>query len=302
MFKTKKFKGFTLTEIFVAMIVISIIGTICISFFRNRNNHAREYMYYSTYQNLVKLVDTVLFEENNNFTQSGVCNGHSCTQLRLNNLCAAFRSMLNHRFGNNDHCSGKIANGVEFIAAPEYSAANNNTHIKFNDSNGANPLECSTTSSTAITSRYASTTGTQGCLFWVDLDGQEKGANRPFFDVMPFFITSSGIVIPEWGQVTGVRGYNGPEFDAGGNPGLINFDVVYTDANSNKLLILTPDDDHPNDAGRGVSFAQAACLAGYIDGSYCNIGTSGAKINRSARCTDFADCRVRLVKKLKGKM
>lgn len=306
MFEKKKFKAFTLTEVFVAMIVIAIIGTICISFLKNRNDHSREYMYYSTYQNLVKLVDTIILEENNNFTQTGSCNGHSCVLLRMNNLCTAARVLLNHRFGNNTHCAGRIANGIQFIAAPTYSTENNNTHINFNDTNASNPLECSnaTTNVAKATARYSPTTGIQGCLFWVDIDGQDKGPNRPFYDVMPFYISSTGMVIPEWGQVTGVRGYNGLEFDAGGNPSLMTFDVVYTDADSNKLLILTPDDTHPNDQGRGVSFARAACLAGYVSGTYCNVGDGGAAITRSARCTDFADCRVRLVKKLKikGKM
>jgi hypothetical protein len=130
-----------------------------------------------------------------------------------------------------------------------------------------------------------------GQLLWVDLDGRNNGEDILFYDIMPFFITLNGKVIPEWGQVTGLRGYNGGAHDAGGNATLMSFDVVYTDGNSNKLLIV------PN--GRGVSFAQAACMAGYVSGTYCNIGEDNAAISVASQCTNTADCRVRLVKKLK---
>jgi len=291
MFKDRKLKSFTLTEIFVAIIIISIIATICISFMKNRKDYSREYMYYSTYQNLKKVVDTILYEENPAYTEMGMCNGHTCIGIEAGGsaLCAAIREKLNHNFGES-HCIGKLANGVEFIPAPEYSSANGNDYLDFDDDNSENPLECDysgTVNPQGI--RYGN--GARGCLFWVDIDGQGNGEDKLFYDIMPFYINTNGLLIPEWGEVSGVRGYDGREYDAGANSELMSFDVVYTDGNSNKLLIL--------EGGRSVSFARAACLSGYVSGTYCNIDDT--TVEKSEICTDTADCRIRLVKKLKGR-
>ena len=103
-----------------------------------------------------------------------------------------------------------------------------------------------------------------------------------------------GKVIPLYGKVEGVRGYESDDYDAAGNSALISFDVVYTETESNKLKIIS--------AGHAVSFPVAACLAGYISGDYCeNFTPSGypSGVSKSGACTAEADCRIRLVKKLK---
>lgn len=269
MLKNKVFKSFTLAEVFVAMVVIATIGSVCIAFLKNRHNYSREYMYYSTYMNLVKVVDTILDEGNSNYTELGTCDGHKCMKFKSDaDLCTALRGKLNHNFGASG-CVGKLANGIEFInnSGTYTTVLNNLTTIGKLDSKKSYTLV-------------------------VDVDGQGNNTKDTlFYDIMPFYITEDGKVIPEWGEASGLRGYNGGSYDAGGNASLMSFDVVYTSGNDNKLLIL--------DNGRNVSFAQAACLAGYVSGSYCNIGTDGATVDKSNTCTGTTDCRIRLVKKLK---
>lgn len=282
-------KSFTLSEVFVAMIVIAIVGSVCIAFLKNRNDYTREYMYYSTYNNLVKVMDTVMdgpydntdgaiTETNPIYIYLTTCNGIKCMKLKSSaNLCDIFKDKLNFASYTGDsgeaNCYGKLANGIQFIPGI------------------GGYYYTSLTSTNAYTSKFGMGDDKDAYMLVVDIDGTENGKNLPFYDQMPFYITRTGKVIPEWGAITGFRGYAANEYDGAANATLMSFDVVYNNGNSNKLAILN--------GGRSVSFPVAACLAGYISGGYCNVGNNGSKIGKSSTCDASADCRVRLVKKMK---
>ena len=284
-------KAFTLSEVFIAMVVIAIVGTVCISFLKNRNDYSREYMYYSTYQNLVKVMDTIMdgpydtVETLNDTYPNPIwltsCNGAICMKLKTPNdnmnLCTLLKDKLNFAsFTDEVKCEGKLANGIEFIH--NVTGTVNNSQTTFTNSS------YSTSSFDDVSARI----GEDAYTIVVDIDGTGNGKDQAFYDIMPFYITQTGKVIPLWGAVAAFRGYKANTYDAAANPALMSFDVVYNYGGSNILKILS--------GGKSVSFPVAACLAGYVAGSYCTLGS----YSKCKECGESsADCRVRLVKKLK---
>ena len=92
-------KAFTLSEVFVAMVVIAIVGSVCIALLKNRNDYSREYMYYSTYLNLVKVMDTIMDGEydyvnvlNDTYNKpiwSTTCDTGKCIKLKYKDASSA---------------------------------------------------------------------------------------------------------------------------------------------------------------------------------------------------------------------
>ena len=271
--KFKQHRAFTLSEVFVAIVVIAIVGSVCIAFLKNRNDYTREYMYYSVYQNLVKAVDTIMEDPGEVYTQLSTCNtNQNCMKLKNNaNLCEALKDKLNFITVGTNCTTGQLLNGAEFIANKDGYTTNLASATNIDD----------------IEER--------AYTLVVDIDGQGANTkNTLFYDIMPFYITDTGKVIPLYSQspITTVRGYNGTDtpHDAAGNAALMSFDVVYTDNDTNRLKVITN--------GHSLPFPEAACLAGYVSGSYCTTFDSTLTSHDSV-CTFDADCRIRLIKKLK---
>jgi len=278
-------KAFTLAEIFIAMVVLSVLVSVSIAFFRNQKDYEREYLYYTAYNNLVTVVDSALANDAylTSRTELGTCNGNSrCRLFRSasGTLCNVFNDYFNTTAHN---CSAVATTDTD------------GTHPAVTLTNGMQ-ISFLTTQASANNALFTSeviVTDKNGWIVIVDINGHGKGQDKAYYDKMPFFISRSGKVIPLFGQVNGIRGYEtaAPTLDAGGNNSLLAFDVVYTaSTTSNNLSILN--------GGHGVSFRQAACLSGYLNqaDTYC---TTPVAVTKSATCTTAADCKMRVVKKLK---
>ena len=292
---TKKIKAFTLAEIFVTVIVLSVLVSVCLSFYSlNRKDVEREYFYYSAYQNIVKVVESALSNESyKNSTNTGDivdsnCGNRKCVVFRQGSfgaLCRIFGDYYN--FVGSKECMRSNATPWTDGANPSLTLTNGMQFYFSDQSAGQIPeLFVATEPNVDYT----------GWTFWVDINGYGNGKDKEHYDIMKFYITLSGKVIPAYGSVVGIRGYESSPVDAAGNSSLMSFDVVYTDDESNVLTVL-------NDASRHTDFRTAACTAGYIheDTPYCSAsGTGYSAITKHDTCDNiWAQCQVRLVQKLK---
>ncbi len=303
MFKDLKIsKAFTLAEVFVAMVVLSILVSVCIAFFTNRKDYEREYFYYSAYKNLQNVVDTALLNDKyltgtTPRVEETVCGDKDivCRAFKTDagNLCNIFSDYFN--IVGEPVCSVAVgAPPSSFPADRMAMKLTNGMEIYFETLEIA---QIDTSIDTIASTEF------NGWNIWVDLNGSGHGEDKVYYDIVPFGITLSGKVLPWYGKVEGIRGYEfaPADKDAGGNPSLAAFDVVYTPENSNLLTVASVTEGANIVPLRSVSFWKAACYSGY----YKNSANTRCKDdfgveNLAASCTfDYADCKIRLVKKLK---
>ncbi len=307
-FYRKKRKAFTLAEVFLAMVILSVLVAVCLSFFVKRNDYEREYMYYTAYQNLVNVVDTSLMNdlyikgssprvvETNCGTSSNrtVCRAYNSTATATTGLCSIFKDYFNTV---SDSCS--TTTSTPATAATSQLKLINGMDFYFK------ALQPESVSALQNSSETLESTEYYAYVVWVDVNGHGNGEDTLHYDIFEFYITRSGKVIPVYGTVSGIRGYDyvPASMDAGGNKSLMAFDVRYTKADSNYSWILS-------DSYHAVAFPHAACASGYLTAgtSYCsnfkyNCDSSGntctTGVSKDASCTDAADCKIQLVKKLK---
>ena len=288
-------KAFTLAEVFIAMVILSVLVGVCMSFFSKQKDVEREYFYYSAYQNIAKVVENALSNEAYKVaatprTKVDNCQGRKCVvfQNTIGTLCNVFADYFN---------TVGTVNCGSFTATPWANGSTPSLTL----TNGMQ-FYFSSQAPAQIADLYVATEPAQdfrGWTFWVDINGDGNGYDKENYDIMKFYVTYSGKVIPDYGAVEGIRGY---EFlpvaglDAAGNSSLMAFDVVYTEATSNVLTVL-------NDNTRHTDFRTAACTSGYIHQStpYCAAGTGYNAVTKDAtKCEEpWADCKIRLVQKLK---
>lgn len=292
----KKQSAFTLAEIFIAMVILSVLVSVCLTFFVSRHDYEREYFSYTAYRNIVNVVDSALMNEaylkgTSARTEETTCgtaaNLKKCRAFRTEtSLCEVFKDYFNTV---SDSCSTvtnnpvtattpalKLSNGMEFYFADTttemFSAEDTNTKTLF-----------------AAGMADAENSGTH---FWVDINGHGQGEDKLHYDIFEFYVTRSGKVVPVYGTVSNIRGYEylPANMDGGGNKTLMAFDVVYSPSDSNYQRVVSDD-------LRAVSFPEAACASGYINenAGYCK----QASQMKVAACDDSVDCKIRLVKKLK---
>lgn len=302
----EKFKAFTLAEIFIAMIVLAALVSVCLSFLVNRVDYSREYGYYTAYKNIVNVVTTALHSET--YLSTGVeettcgltANKKRCRAFRsasiTKNLCEIFSDYFNTRSAS---CT------TTFTSAPSATESNSSLVL----TNGMVFYFNKTAPETIADLNVADTleaTETQGYTFWVDVNGHGIGEDKENYDIMKFYVTRSGKVIPAYGTVSGMRGYDFTPAaqDAAGNTSLLTFDVIYVDTTDLNHVTVLEDARH-------VSFPKAACTSGYINinTNYCNsfkdYDSSSSNWTKDLEyatnpCNNaVADCKIRLVKKLK---
>lgn len=310
-----KQKAFTLAEIFIAMVILSVLVSVCLTFFVKRHDYEREYFYYTAYKNIVNVVDAALMNEKYLYTNDTAprteystcgstaglkkCRVFKTGMSATTGLCSIFKDYFNTV---SDSCATtttspaaattsalKITNGMDIYFATVNSAA-----------------------ITALTDATLANAEITGYRLWVDINGHGQGEDKENYDIFEFYITRSGKVVPVYGSVSGIRGYEyiPADMDGGANNELMSFDVIYspeddeTDPPENHYLVI-------GDDFRSVPFPKAACASGYLSSAtpYCtqfkyNCDASGSNctqgVTKAATCTnDYADCKIRLVKKLK---
>lgn len=298
-------KAFTLAEIFITMVVLSVLVSVCLAFFAKRHDYPREYYYYSAYRNMQNVVNSALFKneyvsatnERVVTTECGEtltatkCRAFKDTVTQTTNLCSIFNEYFNTV---SDSCGSTFASVASFSDTPSLKLTNGMTFYF----NGITPATIADLNVGTLEN-----TETNGYTLWVDINGRGNGEDKENYDILKFYITLSGKVIPAYGAVSGIRGYEftPSALDAAGNSSLMAFDVVYKDTTATEQNYLTV-----LDTARAVSFVEAACKSGYVHEStrYCQNGARDAAgtvqaITKDGTCDSAADCKIRLVKKLK---
>ena len=286
----KKTKAFTIAEVFIAMVILSVLVAVCMSYQASPKDVEREYYYYSAYQNIVKIVNSALTNESYKYGATprivnSTCGNKKCVIFNdtNGNLCQIFADYFN---------IVGTASCTTSTASPW--SQNNNVGVALTLTNGMQVYFNNQTAA-LITELIGGTeplANRKGWTIWVDLNGDGNGYDKEHYDIMKFYVTLSGKVVPAYGEVSGIRSYETLTKDAAGNSSLMSFDVVYTEADSNVLTVL-------NDATRHTDFRTAACTSGYIsdDASYCS--SAPAITKDVTKCDEiWAMCNIRLVQKL----
>ncbi len=328
----KRQKAFTLAELFIAMVILSVLVSVSLAFFTQRHDYEREYFYYTAYRNLVNVVDSALFNDAylkganarieettcgevlGAISELRECRAFKTGTTDANGLCSIFTDYFN---------TAKIydASGTE---VPACSTVTNNPRAAsiptLKLTNGMDIyFESNATTTFTATSHPLLFVGSlsdperSGYHIWVDINGHGQGEDKMHYDIFEFYITRDGRVIPVYGTVDpGIRGYEylPVDMDGGGNVDLAAFDVIYSPEDDG----VAPPENHyvvVSDDYRSVPFPLAACASGYVHAGaeYCtafkyyNNATPPAEITgvgKAAICNnDYADCKIRLVKKLK---
>lgn len=324
----QKQKAFTLAEIFIAMVVLSVLVSVCLTFFVKRHDYEREYFYYTAYRNIVNVVDSALMndsyikgtsarvEKTNCGTNS---NPSNCRAFKASTdintgLCSIFKDYFNLRTIYNSSGSEVSPCQMLYTAGPTPST---NPVPSLSLTNGIDIYFSANATDTIIDLQDATLTNPEqtGYTFWVDINGMGEGEDKSNYDIFKFYITRSGRVIPAYGSVSGIRGYEyiPADMDGGGNNTLAAFDVIFSpeDVGTSTVNHYKVVEDG-TDTLRSLPFPQAACASGYIsdatdyckDFKYnCNPSTgacSNTGVTKTATCgNDYADCKIRLVKKLR---
>lgn len=283
-------KAFTLAEVFIAMVILSVLVSVSVTFFTSKKDYEREYFYYSAYLNIVKVVDAALLNDSylKGTTPRTVESECGITNLPAGTYkCRAFKSdtgTLCNVFNDYFNTSG-TANCSVTSSTPQ-----NGTNPSLKLTNGME-IYFTNQASTGIlgdADGVVKDTEKNGYTIWIDINGHGQGEDKQYYDVMPFYITLSGKVVPGVGNVAGIRGYEFEGLDAGGNSSLMAFDIVKV-ADDDKLEVLA----------HSLSFREAACRSGYLAE-----GSNICKYDIDNVTTIDPDCLnercdIRLVKKLR---
>lgn len=285
-------KAFTLAEVFIAMVILSVLVSVCVVFFTSKKDYEREYMYYSAYLNLVKVVDSALLNDNylNGATKRTVESTCGIDGLPMGTYkCRIFKSdsgtlcnVLKDYFNTTGTPNCSVVSDAPQNGTNPSLKLTNGMEIYFEDQTPSDVL--------GDAAGKAEDPDKNGYKIWVDINGHGQGEDKTYYDVMPFKITLSGKVVPDVGEVAGIRGYEFDGLDAGGNPSLMAFDIVKVPDDSNAMEVIA----------RSLSFREAACRSGYIhEGSnLCKYNPPDDVTTIDATCL-AERCEIRLVKKLK---
>ncbi len=282
-------KAFTLAEIFIAMVILSVLVSVCVTFFTSKKDYEREFFYYSAYKNLVNVVDTALMNEkylNPPAGSTAKVEESTCGQVAYPTKCRAFKpdsgtlcNVLSDYFNTVGTVNCSVTN-----ATPQ-----NGANVAMKLTNGMEIYFANQASTAVLADAEAQVVASEqnGYTIWIDLNGHGKGEDKLYYDIMPFYITLAGKVVPGVGNVAGLRGYDYVGLDAGDNSSLMAFDIVKVEPDSNIQTVKA----------RSLSFRAAACRSGYLSQgtSYCKYDVD----NVETLNPDYADCEIRLVKKLK---
>ncbi len=311
----KKQNAFTLAEIFIAMVILSVLVSVCITFFVKRHDYEREYFSYTAYRNIVNVVDAALMNEQYLLGTSAKTENTTCgTAANLKN-CRAFKTgtsiceIFKDYFNTVSDSCGTVTTNPATSTTPALKLPNG-MEFFFADAT-TSPFTSADTNSKTLFAAGMADPENSGTHFWVDINGHGQGEDKLNYDIFEYYLTRSGKVVPVYGSVSGIRGYEyiPADMDGGANRDIMVFDVIYNpqeDGVSPKNHYLVIDDAH-----RSVPFPIAACASGFIPDTSgfcqkfkynCNAnGTSCTEgVTKAAVCTnDYADCKPRLVKKLR---
>lgn len=306
----KKYNAFTLAEIFIAMVILSVLVSVCITFFVKRHDYEREYFSYTAYRNMVNVIDSALMNEQYLLGATPKTENTTCGKAADLKKCRAFKTttslceIFKDYFNTVSDSCGTVTNNPTAAATPALKLSNG-MEFFFADATSA-PFTAADVNAKTLFAAGMADSENSGTHLWIDINGKGQGEDKLNYDIFEYYITRSGKVVPVYGSVSGIRGYEyiPADMDGGANRDLMVFDVIYSPEDANHYLVVG--DDY-----RSVPFPKAACASGFIsaDSGYCkkfkyNCNASGSSctegVTEAAACTnDYADCKPRLVKKLR---
>lgn len=238
-------KAYTMAEIVTAMIVIGIIIGVTLNITRAKIERADKYTYYAAYTALSNVASEILVDSSTGLMPDSIC---SELESRLN-LSAQDITINGTAVTPSCSVSHTITSTTDFsLLTPNMVARNG---MKF--------YNASTGKVTITQLANAATNDTTGFIVYVDVDGVRSNTVL-YQDVFPFYITTSGKVIPAY-PTSGVYGGNSTNEMVFS----VRYDEITSDAQRIEHWLV-----------RSVSFKEAACKSGYIAAAstYCTTATA----------------------------
>ena len=280
--------GFTLAEIVITMLIISVVVAMSIKVSKSKLSNTKSYVYYSAYtvlDNASKDMLEVYDETNNLYIDSpgGTSSNTSVVTLPRKgaNYCSEFASIVN--------TSSQLINGGQECTGDSISASTTDFSSRKPDivlSNGIkifnlrqNPAQIALLRNNTNSLFYVTGGGTQmdidesGYTVYVDIDG--SGGNSVLWDdVYPFYITMSGKVYPAYNMAMGATGKNFL------TASVYDESVGYHNGRIGRWI------------RKSVNFKEAACQSGFAKEatSYCR--NSAAVATHNDCKSDLHDCKI----------
>lgn len=261
-------KAYTMAEVVTAMIVIGIIVGVTLNITRAKIERADKYTYYAAYTALTGVASEILADSSTGLMPDNIC---SEIESRLN-LSAQNISINGTTVTPSCSVSHTITSTTDFSSLTPNLVAGNG--MKF--------YNLSTGKVTITQLANAATNDKTGFIIYIDVDGARSNTTL-YQDVFPFYITSSGKVIPAY-PTSGVYGGNSTNEMVFS----VRYDEITSDAQRIEHWLV-----------RSVSFKEAACKSGYIAAAsaYCTASTAYTLDTNCDEATE--DCILVPVKPIK---
>ena len=217
-------KGYTLAEIVVTIIVLGIVTSLTLKITAIKLTRVNRYNYYAAYNVLSELASELIYE-----SEDGT--------IPTSNLCVEFQDRLNLT------SEKVVVNDTERTPSCSIGHSIN-----------------SSTDFSSIVPNLVARNDLTGYTIYVDLDGQ-RGEAELWKDVVPFYLTISGKVIPAYPSSGSITISGGNSKDA------MMFSVRYDEY----LTQAGVDKREEHWLVKSATFKEAACKSGYVKSTnYCN--------------------------------
>ncbi|MBP3924764.1 hypothetical protein J6E39_05940 [bacterium] len=310
MFGKIKRYAFSMAEVMIVFAITTVVVAVSVKIIKAQYESANRYLYYSAYKTLRDLTNEIHLEVNTVNAdgtkleevddEGNVIENYSLKPLPnsdADNLCTRIAAVANLAIGGN-RCSAGEGSGSSqadienAVAQPEKDLSLMMPDLTLR--NGMKLYNVKKAKDHSLLSNFViyNMDGTQdntrtpqarsAYLVYVDIDGS-RNSTILWEDVFPFYITLNGYVIPAYPETAGQEGGANNIVDMAAS-------VQYEDEDAagkvaEKWLV------------KSVTFQQAACRAGFVNGSYCAAFTVDDTCKKSS--TNFADCKVKVVVPLK---
>lgn len=240
-------KGYTLAEIVVTIIVLGIVASLTLKITAIKLTRVNRYNYYAAYNVLSELASELIYE-----SEDGT--------IPTSNLCVEFQDRLNLTsekvIVNDTERTPSCSIGHSINSSTDFSNIVPNLVAR----NGIRFYNLSSIPSAITQLNGAAGNDLMGYTIYVDLDGQ-RGEAELWKDVVPFYLTISGKVIPAYPASGSITISGGNSKDA------MMFSVRYDEY----LTQAGVDKREEHWLVKSATFKEAACKSGYVKSTnYCN--------------------------------
>lgn len=239
--------AFTLAEVMLTLFIMGIVGSFVININKSRTNYVNKFMYYSAFNNLQQGIGEIIGEgcraEDLAATPSPYCAASKALPLIGHNadsrgLCDRLSDLYN--------TTGPIDCTQTGTTTPNFATKNDARYFNL----GSN----------AVSNSYT---------VYIDIDGTKRTGTLGV-DLLPFFVTTAGVVYPYYVASDATGASNGATLT-----GYLSTNVAYKNASGVYVFV-----------DNGVSYYTAVCEKnGTYYGSSCSAATVTTYTNNCAPAT-----------------